>query len=167
MTGLLERVQGSVRPEMSRVTDLCRVTGCTSMLHVPHGDYLFPEIVRTPPDAIALSFPRRVSIELWRGIGRAYLQHSAPHEVRRLNAPTAPGDLEALLERERRWGYAISHGELVPNVTAIGAPVLEDGTTVAVLAVIGLDPDIPTRYGDVLIGAAARLTRLLTTSAEA
>jgi DNA-binding IclR family transcriptional regulator len=161
------RKHGIVALADSVVADLCRTTGCTSMLHLPHGDYLLPEVVHTPPDEIAITFPPGRSIELWRGIGRALLQHSTANEINRLDAIFPNGNLHDVLERERELGYALSRGELVPNVIAIGAPVCEDDSPVGVLAVVGLDPDLPERCGQVLTGSARRLTNLLTTPTSA
>lgn len=163
---LIAKEHGLVALADGVVLGLCKATDCTAMLHLPHGDYLLAEVIHTPPDAIGVTFPARSSIEMWRGIGRAFLQHSAPGEIRRLNALSPRGDLEELLERERELGFAVSHGELVPNVIAIGAPVLEGERTVAVLAVIGLDPELPFRHGDLLLESARQLTRLITASVE-
>ena len=143
------------------VEDLCRATGCTSLLHLPHGAFLLPEVVHMPPDEIALTFPPGRSIELWRGVGRAFLQHSPASEIDRLHASCPKGNLKEVLEKERELGFAVSRGELVPNVIAIGASVLQDGEPVGVLAVVGLDPELPDKHGDVLLGSARRLTELL------
>jgi DNA-binding IclR family transcriptional regulator len=143
------------------VADLRSATGSTSLLHVPHGDYLFVEVSHMPPDEFGVVFPTRRSIEMWRGIGRAFLQHSSAAEIRRLSALSPHDNLEDVLERERELGFAVSHGELASNVTAIGAPVLDGESVVGVLTVVGLDPDLPIRYGDVLLDSARRLERLI------
>lgn len=149
------------------VSRLSQDTGCTTMLHLPHGDYVFPEIVIVPEGAVGLSFPRRIGIELWRGIGRAILQHSTPAEVRRLSARTSQNDLAELVEKERQRGYAVSQGEIDRHVVAIGAPVLDGDVPVGVLTVLGLDPDIPERHGDVLLASAQTLSGMIRPDREA
>ncbi len=51
---------------------------------------------------------------------------------------TDPDELDAILKRVRRDGFAISRGEAVPDVWSISAPILDDtGQPVAVLSVTG------------------------------
>lgn len=148
------------------VADLCRATESTSVLHLPHGEHLFAEVIQTPQDALAVMYPRARSIELWRGIGRAYLQHSSDTEIARLAAKVHQEDLLDRVREERGQGFAVSRGELVPAITAIGAPVLDGDTVVAVLAVVSLDPQLPEKHGEVLLGAARRLARMVERASE-
>lgn len=67
--------------------------------------------------------------------GRCLLAHLPPGELERLLGDEASA-IQTSLSRIRRVGYAVSHGDRWPDVSAVGAPVFdESGSIVAAIAV--------------------------------
>ena len=141
------------------VDELAHATGCTALLHLVHGEHLLPEVIGMPADVIAVSYPTGRAIGLWEGIGRAVLAFRSDDEIRRLGARSARADFHETLAREREEELAISYGEVVPGITAIGVPVFDAShLVVGVLAVVALDPEAPARYSRLVKDAARRLS---------
>lgn len=149
------------------VDELVRLTRCTAMLHQAHGDHLLPEVIGTPEDAVAVSFPPGRSIELWQGVGRAVLAHRPAADVRRLATRSPRPDFLAVLESERGKELFISRGEVVPGITALASPVFEpDGQVIGALSIVGFDPELPERYGELVRGSARRLSQMIATTED-
>jgi len=141
------------------VDELAHTTECTALLHLVHGERLLPEVIGTPTDVIAVSYPTGRAIGLWEGIGRAVLAFRRDDEIRRLGARSPRADFLETITREREQELAISYGEIVPGITAIGVPVFDAShLVVGVLAVVALDPEAPDRYSQLVKGAARRLS---------
>jgi IclR family transcriptional regulator, KDG regulon repressor len=141
------------------VDELAHATGCTALLHLVHGEHLLPEVIGMPADVIAVSYPTGRAIGLWEGIGRAVLAFRSDEEIRRLGARSPRADFLETIAREREEELAISYGEVVPGITAIGVPVFDAShLVVGVLAVVALDPEAPARYSRLVKQAARRLS---------
>ncbi|WP_138760235.1 IclR family transcriptional regulator [Modestobacter altitudinis] len=76
---------------------------------------------------------------------------------------TPATDDRAALQEARRRGWASSHGEVIPGIRSIAAPVLgPDGGARAALAVVFVDQDADMEaIGRAVVAAAARVTASL------
>lgn len=157
---LAEERVGLARLGEPIVESLRDATESTALLHVRQADGLVAAVVKVPRERFSVNFPVDVRIPAWVGIGRLVLAHLSPHDRRRQLAKIPhPVDLAAL-EEFRTQGYAISRGEVVEGVHALGAPVFDPaGELVAVLAVASLS-DVEAHAGKV-VAAAADLTQIL------
>ena len=145
------------------VDELADASGCTALLHLVHGEHLLPEVIGMPADVIAVSYPTGRAIGLWEGIGRAVLAFRSEDEIHRLGARSPRADFLETIVREREAELAISYGEVIPGITAIGVPVFDAAhLVVGVLALVALDPEAPALYSELVKDAARRLSDRLT-----
>jgi IclR family acetate operon transcriptional repressor len=142
-----------------RLSALVAETGCTTLLHVRHGSYLRPLIVLTPPHTLAIHYPLGRQVSLWQGIGRVYVANLPDGERQRVQrqAPSLMSD--AALEQARADGYVVSLGEVVPSITAVGAPVLDRKRyPIGVVAIIGLAESHPEHFTREVVAAAQAIS---------
>ncbi|GAA1089105.1 IclR family transcriptional regulator [Tsukamurella spumae] len=139
-------------------------TRASTVIHRVRGSELSPVLVLTPTDVLAVSYPKRSRIPLHLGIGRAALAWLPPGEVAAvIDGAPLDHEVEAELDRVRATGVAISHGELVRGVTAVGAAIrTPEGRPVAVVVVAAPEGAHPERYADQVAAAAKQISSSLT-----
>jgi len=141
--------------------DLLETVEATTVLHKVHSDHLAPMVVLTPTDVVSVGYPMGRRIALHEGIGRAalaWLPAGRAHEV----LTTLPEDRRAVVEEGvaevRRTGVAISLGEVLRGVAAVGAAVRDArGIPLAVVAVVAPEGHHPERFAAEVYAAARRI----------
>jgi DNA-binding IclR family transcriptional regulator len=132
------------------LTSLATGLGMTAFLVVRAGDEAVTVTSVEPPDSAAhVTYRPGTRHPVGRGApGLALLIPEAPR----------PGDRDVLTEARRR-GWAVSHGEVIPGVRSIAAPVTgRDGVARAALAVVFVDDGVqPDDVGARLVAAAAEV----------
>ncbi|SFK52264.1 IclR family transcriptional regulator [Geodermatophilus ruber] len=116
-------------------------------------------VVRTGDDAVTVASvePHDTAAHIvYRPGTRHPVDRGAPGLALLMPEPATPGDREALREA-RRIGWARSHGEVIPGVRSIAAPVLgPDGGARGALAVVFVDESADVqRIGRAVATAAA------------
>lgn len=174
------RLRALALPLMYRLRELSEETIC---LAARVGDRrVFVEQVESPHQL-------RRTVELGRlfplthgASGKVMLAHAEPADQERVlqamsgvqltpNTPTDPDLLRDELARVRARGYAVSHGEEVPGVTSVSAPVLDaQGRAIAALSISGPDlrlgQAVLPRLAEAVVEAARELTALVRAEAR-
>jgi DNA-binding IclR family transcriptional regulator len=145
--GVRTGLQTAALPQLNALaSDL----GMTAFLVVRAGDEAVTVTSVEPPDSAAhVTYRPGTRHPIGRGApGLALLIPEAP----------SPDDRNALTEA-RRLGWASSHGEVIPGIRSIAAPVVgPDGVARAALAVVFVDDGVDTtRLGHSVIAAADKV----------
>ena len=137
MVGLARGVRTDLQSAaLPRLNALVAQLGVTAFLVVRAGDVAVTVSSVEPHDS-----PAHV---VYRPGIRHPVGQGAPGLALLMPEAAAPGDREAL-QVARRVGWASSHGEVIPGVRSIAAPVLgPDGGTRAALAVVFVDEGADT-----------------------
>ncbi|RFU22148.1 IclR family transcriptional regulator [Geodermatophilus marinus] len=119
-------------------------------------------VVRAGGDAVTVTTvePQDTTAHVvYRPGTRHPVGRGAPGLALLMPEPPAPGDRPELAEA-RRTGWATSHGEVIPGMRSVAAPVLgPDGGARGALAVVYVDATVDTdRTGRAVAEAAARVT---------
>jgi DNA-binding IclR family transcriptional regulator len=124
--------------------------GMTAFLVVRAGDEVVTVTSVEPPDSAA-----HVA---YRPGTRHPVGRGAPGLALLIPEASSPDDRDALTEA-RRLGWASSHGEVIPGIRSIAAPVVSsDGVARAALAVVFVDDGVDTgRIGDGVVAAADKV----------
>jgi DNA-binding IclR family transcriptional regulator len=151
MVGLARGVRTDLQSAaLPRLNALVADLGMTAFLVVRAGDEAVTVASVEPHDSSAhVVYRPGIRHPVGRGApGLALLMPEAP----------GPGDRDALREA-RRVGWAISHGEVIPGIRSVAAPVLgPDGGARAGLAVVFVDEAADVeRIGRAVTGAAAKV----------
>ena len=147
------------RPALQRLLGIVRAT---VVLHQRGVDHLSPQAILYPPGEVAIRYPDGRRIALWEGIGRSVLAALSERELAHHIDLSARPDLRQHIEDTRRAGVAISRGEVVVGVTAVGAAVLDGaGAPVAVVAIVAPRDSEPEQHAPAVREAAAEITALL------
>jgi DNA-binding IclR family transcriptional regulator len=149
--GLRTDLQGAALPQL---TGLVAELGMTAFLVVRAGDEAVTVASVEPQDT-----PAHV---VYRPGTRHAVGRGAPGLALLLPEPASAEDREAL-QLARRRGWASSHGEVVPGLRSIAAPVLgPDGGARAALAVVYVDDSADAeRVGRAVARAAGRVSAAL------
>jgi DNA-binding IclR family transcriptional regulator len=132
MAGLARGVRGDLQTAaLPRLTALVAELGMTAFLVVRAGDEAVTLASVEPQDTAAHV--------VYRPGTRHPVGQGAPGLALLMPEPPSAGDRAALIEA-RRAGWATSHGEVIPGMRSIAAPVLgPDGGARAGLAVVFVD----------------------------
>ncbi len=132
LAGLARGVRGDLRTAaLPRLTALVAELGMTAFLVVRAGDETVTVASVEPYDTAAHV--------VYRPGTRHPVGRGAPGLALLMPEPPSPGDRAELTEA-RRTGWASSHGEVIPGMRSIAAPVLgPDGGARAGLAVVFVD----------------------------
>jgi DNA-binding IclR family transcriptional regulator len=122
-------------------------------------------VIRTGEEAVTVA-----SVEphdsaahvVYRPGTRHPVDRGAPGLALLMPEPPSPDDREAL-RHARRTGWAVSHGEVIPGIRSIAAPVLgPDGGARAALGVVFVDEGADVeRIGRAVVEAAGRVAATL------
>ncbi|SFP59886.1 transcriptional regulator, IclR family [Geodermatophilus dictyosporus] len=139
---------------LPRLDALAAELGMTAFLVVRAGDEAVTVASVEPHDTAA-----HVS---YRPGTRHPVGRGGPGLALLMSEPPAPQD-RAELQEARRVGWASSHGEVIPGLRSIAAPVLgPDGGARAALAVVYVDDGVDVdRVGRSVVEAAAKVTAAL------
>ena len=157
----LARRTGIERRALSRLLQDVRAT---VILHQRLGDHLSPQAILYPPGELAIRYPEGRRIALWEGVGRAVLAALSERDIAEIVDLKTRPELRQAIEETRRVGVAVSHGEVIAGITALGAAVLDAaGSPIAVVVVVVVAPRDaePEQHATALRDAAAELTALL------
>jgi len=134
----------------------------TVILHQRLGDHLSPQAILYPPGELAIRYPEGRRIALWEGVGRAVLAALSERDIAEIVDLKTRPELRQAIEETRRVGVAVSHGEVIAGITALGAAVLDAaGSPIAVVVVVAPRDAEPEQHATALRDAAAELTALL------
>ena len=115
-----------------------------------------------PPGELAIRYPEGRRIALWEGVGRAVLAALSERDIAEIVDLKTRPELRQAIEETRRVGVAVSHGEVIAGITALGAAVLDAaGSPIAVVVVVAPRDAEPEQHATALRDAAAELTALL------
>ncbi len=151
MAGLARGVRADLQTAaLPQLTGLVAELGMTAFLVVRAGDETVTVASVEPHDTAAHV--------VYRPGTRHPVGRGAPGLALLMAEPPAPGDRPELAQA-RRDGWASSHGEVIPGMRSIAAPVLgPDGGVRAGIAVVFVDDGADTgRIGRAVAGAAARV----------
>jgi DNA-binding IclR family transcriptional regulator len=151
MAGLARGVRGDLQTAaLPRLTALVAELGMTAFLVVRAGEEAVTVASVEPHDSAAHV--------VYRPGTRHPVGSGAPGLALLMPEPPSPGDRAALTEA-RRTGWATSHGEVIPGLRSIAAPVLgPDGGARAVLAVVFVDDGADVeRIGRAVAAAAGQV----------
>jgi DNA-binding IclR family transcriptional regulator len=155
MAGLARGVRTDLQTAaLPRLNALVAELGMTAFLVVRTGDEAVTVASVEPHDTAAHV--------VYRPGTRHPVDRGAPGLALLMAEPPSPDDRDALLEA-RRTGWASSHGEVIPGLRSIAAPVLgPDGGARGALAVVFVDEgaDIE-RIGRVVAEAARKVAATL------
>lgn len=158
------RRRGLVELGRAPVTSLMQSVKCTTIIHERVGDYLVPQLILAPNDVLAVSYPAVRTVPLWQGIGRAVLATLSQVELEPYLQRSELPDAADRIEQTRQSGIAISYGEVLEGLTAVGSAVRdEDGQAIGVVAIVALASTHPEAHSRAVRDTARRLTTLLTT----
>jgi DNA-binding IclR family transcriptional regulator len=155
MAGLARGVRTDLQTAaLPRLTALVSELGMTAFLVVRAGDEAVTVASVEPHDTAAHV--------VYRPGTRHPVGRGAPGLALLMPEPASPGDREVLREA-RRMGWAGSHGEVIPGLRSIAAPVLgPDGGARAALAVVFVDEGADVeRIGRAVAGAAEKVAAAL------
>ena len=132
------------------LTSLAGELGMTAFLVVRAGNEAVTVTSVEPPDSAA-----HVA---YRPGTRHPVDRGAPGLALLVPEEPSPGDRDALSEARRR-GWATSHGEVIPGIRSIAAPVVgPDGAARGALAVVFVDDGVDgERVGQTLVAAADKV----------
>ena len=149
MAGLARGVRADLQTAaLPRLTALVAELGMTAFLVVRAGEEAVTVASVEPHDSAAHV--------VYRPGTRHPVGRGAPGLALLMPEPPTPDDREALAEA-RRTGWASSHGEVIPGMRSIAAPVLSpDGGARAALAVVFVDERADTDRIGRAVAAAAR-----------
>jgi DNA-binding IclR family transcriptional regulator len=152
VAGLARGVRSDLQTvALPRLTALVAELGTTAFLVVRTGDEAVTVTSVEPQDTAAHV--------VYRPGTRHPVDRGAPGLALLMPEAPSPDDREELREA-RRVGWATSHGEVVPGLRSVAAPVLgPDGGTRAALAVVFVDEAADTdRIGRAVTAAAAKVS---------
>jgi DNA-binding IclR family transcriptional regulator len=136
------------------LTSLAGELGMTAFLVVRAGDEAVTVTSVEPPDSAAhVAYRPGTRHPVGRGApGLALLVPEAP----------SPDDRDALTEARRR-GWATSHGEVIPGIRSIAAPVVgHDGTARGAVAVVFVDDGVDSeKAGEAVVAGAGKVAASL------
>lgn len=157
--------------------ELSRATRENVLLLVREGTHSICIALRASPQSLRIFAAVGRVGPLHAGGGPKVLLAFAPEEVRREvmtrpmaafteTTPVTPEALGQALETIRRDGFAVSQGEIDPNICSISAPVRDHtGEAIAVLSVTGpsarMDETARRTAREALLDATARLSQRL------
>lgn len=146
-------LQSAARPELQRLADDLGMTAFLVVLDRSECVTLLTTEPRTPVASIAQRPGSRHSVLVGApGIAIQTLLSSADRQSHGIAGPEAD---EVAVAREA--GYASSHGEVIPGVTAIAAPVA--GAVPAAIAVLFVSGDDDRAVGERVRAAAATIAQ--------
>jgi DNA-binding IclR family transcriptional regulator len=132
------------------LTSLAAELGMTAFLVVRAGDEAVTVTSVEPPDSAAhVAYRPGTRHPVGRGApGLALLVPEAP----------APDDRDALIQARRR-GWATSHGEVIPGIRSVAAPVVgPDGTARGAVAVVFVDDGVDSdTVGQTVVAGAGKV----------
>ncbi len=139
---------------LPRLNALVAELGMTAFLVVRAGDEAVTVTSVEPRD-----LPAHVA---YRPGNRHPVGRGAPGLALLMPEPPSPGDREEL-RTARRQGWASSHGEVIPGIRSIAAPVRgPDGGARAAMAVVFVDEGVDTtRVGEAVSAAADQVAAAL------
>ena len=155
MAALARGVRGDVQAAaLPRLNALVAELGMTAFLVVRAGDEAVTVTSVEPRD-----LPAHVA---YRPGNRHPVGRGAPGLALLMPEPPSPGDREEL-RTARRQGWASSHGEVIPGIRSIAAPVRgPDGGARAAMAVVFVDEGVDTaRVGETVSAAADQVAAAL------
>jgi DNA-binding IclR family transcriptional regulator len=146
-------LQSAARPELQRLADELGMTAFLVVLDRSECVTLLTTEPRTPVASIAQRPGSRHSVLVGApGIAIQTLLSSADRVSHGIDEPEA-----AEVASAREAGYASSHGEVIPGVTAIAAPVA--GAVPAAIAVLFVSGDNDRSIGERVRAAADTIAR--------
>jgi DNA-binding IclR family transcriptional regulator len=161
LAAIAERRNGLLARARPVLDELLQTVEATTVLHRVHSDHIAPMLVLTPTDVLSVGYPMGRRIALHEGIGRAALAWLPADRVDEV-LTTLSEDRRAAVEEGvaevRRTGVALSLGEVVRGVAAVGAAVRNAlGTPLAVVAVVAPEGLHPERFAAEVHAAARRI----------
>lgn len=163
----LVRGEGSEQLDLVSVArapleQLKQATKCTTILHEVRGNYLHPELILSPTDVIAVSYPAGRTIALWEGVGRSVMVEMSQQEQQLLNHRSELPGTSTKLADVRRTGVAVSFGEVVGGVSAVGSAVHDaGGVAVGVVAIVAPEGAHPEEHAFAVRSTADAISRRL------